>query len=219
MSQRKIKGVLIDMDGTLFNTELTSLFAWGAVGREFGLKIDKDFMISCIGLPTGVIEKNFYARFGEKTDYKKLRARKLEIMEDIVRQSGPDLKPGAPELLEYAREAGLKRALVTSTTLARARFNLDAGGMIDYFDDIITCEMIKNGKPNPDPYILGAGRLGLTPFDCAVIEDSENGVLSAAASGALTILVPDLVLSDRMKALADHRCDNLFDVIELLKTL
>ena len=51
MSQRKIKGVLIDMDGTLFNTELTSLFAWGAAGREFGLKIDKDFMLSCIGRP------------------------------------------------------------------------------------------------------------------------------------------------------------------------
>lgn len=214
---KKIRGVLVDMDGTLFDTELSSVFAWAVAGRELGVTLDRDFMIDIIGLPPATSERMYYERYGTKVDYEKLRTRKLRIMEDIVLKCGPEFKAGAREFVDYISSAGYKCALVTSTDRNRAVFNLKAAGMYEKFDEVITCEMIKRGKPAPDPFVLAAGRLGLTPFDCVAVEDSENGIISASESGAVTILVPDLILNDKMTALADYRAEDLFGVIEILK--
>ena len=219
MDNKKIKGVLLDMDGTLFDTETASIFSWGVAAREFNLDIDKDFMLGCIGLPTQDIAKRFYDRFGEDLDYSAFREYKLKVMADIIEHYGPSFKKGAHELLDYIKSEGLKCALATSTTYRRAKYNLEAGGIFDAFDVVITSEMIKNGKPFPDPYVLAAGRLGLTPFDCAVVEDSENGILAAAASGAVSILVPDIILNDRMIKTADYQCESLLNVIDIIKEI
>ena len=98
----KIKAVLFDMDGTLFDTETTSIFAWAVAGRKFGLDIPKDFMLSCIGLPTMDIAKKFYDRFGDTLDYDAFRAYKLKVMADIIEHDGPAFKDGVHEFLDLS---------------------------------------------------------------------------------------------------------------------
>ncbi len=217
--RKKIEAVLFDMDGTLYDTETASLFSWGAAARKFGLSIDKEFMMSCIGLPTQEIARKFYDRFGQELDYDAFRAYKLKIMADIIECEGVSFKPGVHEILSYVKKAGLKCALATSTTLSRAEYNLKAGGIYEYFDAVISGDMVKNGKPFPDVYVLAAGRLGLTPFDCLIVEDSENGILAARASGAVSVLIPDIILKDNMIEAADYKRDSLTDVIELIEEL
>ncbi|MBQ1974313.1 MAG: HAD family hydrolase, partial [Ruminococcus sp.] len=75
------------------------------------------------------------------------------------------------------------------------------------------------GKPAPDIYLFAANRLGVLPQACLALEDSPNGVRSAAAAGCKTVLVPDLDDPyEELKELLFAKAENLEAVIELLKS-
>ncbi len=61
------------------------------------------------------------------------------------------------------------------------------------FDTVLTLDDVTHGKPAPDLYLLAAARLGYAPEGCVAVEDSNHGVASAHAAGAITIMVPDMV--------------------------
>ena len=73
------------------------------------------------------------------------------------------------------------------------------------------------GKPNPDPFLVAAARLGADPHDCVALEDSHNGVRAAHAAGMMTIMVPDLLeATDEMRGLCITVAQTLHDVRALL---
>ncbi|MCU1406869.1 MAG: putative hydrolase [Glaciihabitans sp.] len=104
-------------------------------------------------------------------------------------RSGVDWRPGARELLQELREAGIPTALVTSSlrTLAEgvvATFDFPA------FDYIVAGDDVSINKPHPEAYLKAAALLGVDIAECVAIEDSIPGVTSAVASGAVTVGVP-----------------------------
>ena len=130
------------------------------------------------------------------------------------------LKPGTIEILTFARENKIPCAIATSTTSESAHKNLNSTGLLPYFDAVICGDMIDKGKPEPDIFEKAAQAIGLSAKECAVIEDSRNGIIGARASGALTFLVPDVVMPDEdMKKSADYIFNSLNDVTEKLRTL
>ena len=77
--------------------------------------------------------------------------------------------------------------------------------------------MCEKCKPEPDIYLLAADRIGVDIKECAVFEDSHNGIISASRSGAYAILIPDVVpVDDEMKAAADMTLSRLDDIIPYL---
>ena len=77
--------------------------------------------------------------------------------------------------------------------------------------------MVKRGKPAPDIYIFAAEQLGLKPEECIALEDSPNGVKSAAGAGCKTIMVPDLTEPDEeLQPLLHAKANSLSDVIRQL---
>ena len=215
---RAVRGVLFDMDGTLYDTESTSIFAWAVAGREYGLSIPRRFMVECIGLPTRDIEKKFYSELSRDIDYREFRARKLKVMSDIIESAGVDFKPGVHEVLACIKKLGLLSAVVTSTTTSRALYNLEAGGILKSFDTVVSGDMVKKGKPAPDCYILAAKKLGLKTSECLVAEDSRNGILAASAAGCVSVLIPDILEPDSdMLAAADYVKKDLTELAELLE--
>lgn len=216
----KIKGVLFDMDGTMFDTETMSMFGWAAAARKYNINISKDFMINCMGLTTDIIEDMFHDEFGADFDYTGLRKNKLRIMEELINADGVPHKEGLTQILEYTKKSDLKCAVVTSTTNKRAMFNIKKAGVLEYFDEIITGEMSEKSKPEPDIYIYAAEKLGLSPEECIVIEDSRNGILSAKSSGAISVLIPDIIpVDDDMLLAADYKCNNLIEVIDIIEKI
>lgn len=213
----QIKGVLFDMDGTMFDTETMSIYGWEAAAEKYGISITRDFMIGCMGLVTDAIRERFYDKYGRNFDYDAFRSDKLKIMEDVINKSGVPHKKGLTELLDYLKANGIKCAVATSTSHDRAMLNIERGKVLEYFDEIISGDMVEHGKPAPDIYILTAERLGLSPQECMVLEDSKNGIISAHLSGSAAVLIPDIIpIDEDMTAAADYMCDDLSQVIDLI---
>ena len=127
------------------------------------------------------------------------------------------VKEGAKEVLEYLKSHGYKIGMATSTPLDTVKDHLARTGMTDYFDTVVTGDMIQNGKPAPDIYLLAAERLGVSPEECVGVEDSLNGVRAIHAAGMRAVMIPDMIEpTPEVEGLCWKRCDTLLDIIPLL---
>lgn len=116
------------------------------------------------------------------------RSIKEELMENELAA-----KPFAVKALSVLKDHGFALGLATSSYRPVAERELEPFGMQAYFDSITCGDEIEHGKPAPDIYLLAAERLGMRPEECAVVEDSPNGVRAGAAAGMSVFLVPDTI--------------------------
>ena len=87
------------------------------------------------------------------------------------------------ELLDLLDDLQLPRAIATSSRHEDARHHLGAHGLHDRFHAIVAHGDYVQGKPNPDPFLKAADRLGVDPALCLALEDSHNGVRAASRAG------------------------------------
>ncbi len=106
--------------------------------------------------------------------------------------AGVDVKPGALELLGDLRADRVRVGLVTSSLRVIAQPVLDSVGR-DHFEIVVTGDDVVRTKPDPEPYLTAASLMLVDPTRCAVLEDSPNGVASAAAAGCRVVAVPSLL--------------------------
>ncbi len=127
-------------------------------------------------------------------------------------------KPGATELLDMLDAVGLKRAIATSSDHATANHHLQYVGWSGRFHAVVAHGDYQAGKPAPDPFLVAAARLGVAPGQCLALEDSHNGVRSAAAAGMMTVMVPDMLpATEEMRTLCVAIASDLFGVQRLLE--
>jgi HAD superfamily hydrolase (TIGR01509 family) len=111
----------------------------------------------------------------------------------VLADSELALKPGVLELLDVLDAHGLPRAIATSSSHRTVQHHLGQHGLAARFPTVVAKGDYVLSKPAPDPFLKAAERLGVDPADCLALEDSLNGVRSAAAAGMMTVMVPDLV--------------------------
>jgi HAD superfamily hydrolase (TIGR01509 family) len=92
--------------------------------------------------------------------------------------------PGAAELVATLDRWHLPWAVVTSADRRLAEARLGVAGIEPAV--LVTADDVTNGKPDPEGYLIAAGRLGVSPSDCLVVEDSEPGIAAGRAAGAVT---------------------------------
>jgi HAD superfamily hydrolase (TIGR01509 family) len=114
----------------------------------------------------------------------------LDGMTELMLARGVPVQPGARELLAEVAGAGIPRALVTSSARQIMAAVLAATGM--RFPVTVCGDDVRRTKPDPEPYLLAASRLGMPPPGCVVLEDSPNGVAAARAAGCPVIAVPSV---------------------------
>ena len=130
-----------------------------------------------------------------------------QISDEVVARLGQHYRARLP-LLPGAREAVERMArhwplgLASSSNRELIDLVLDVGGLARYFQVTVSSEEVARGKPAPDVYLEAARRLGAAPGRCAAIEDSQNGILSAAAAGMRVIAIPNPVFPPGADALA-----------------
>lgn len=133
-------------------------------------------------------------------------------------ENGLPVKPGAPQILKWLKEAGYAIGLASSTRSSSVYRYLEQSGLKGYFSVVITGDMIEHSKPRPDIYLMACDRLGVQPEEAYAIEDSPNGIRSAHAAGMCPIMVPDMIEPDEeMKWLSFLIRKDLFEVRDYLQ--
>lgn len=213
----KIKAVIFDMDGLLLDTEKLLVRFWVQAANEAGFPMTRENALSIRSLHRSFAVPYLKELFGEEFDYAKIRSRRMELMSDYLSKNPLELKPGAVELLTFLNERGLHTAIATATDMERTRDYLQRTGVLEKFDTLVSAAMVERGKPKPDIYIYAAKQLGLKPEECIALEDSPNGVRSAADAGCKTIMVPDLTPPDNeLSNIIFAKADSLCDVIGII---
>ena len=217
MDNMRIKAVLFDLDGTLTDTEKYYQKAWPEALRHFGYEVSDDFALEFRSLGRPFAPLRFREMFGEDFDYQAVREYRKLLVEDIIRENGIPLKPGARQILGWLRENGILTALVTANNFGRAERYLKKIDLFDCFDKIICANMVEKGKPAPDIYAYACRELKLDPGETFAVEDSPNGVTSAYLAGCNVIMVPDLTEPDEeLSRKLYRRVDELMDIKDLI---
>ena len=175
---RTFDAILFDMDGTLISSIAAVDRSWSQWAGEHGFDA-ATFRISH-GTPARTLVESLLP--AEAVDAALARINEIEIA-DV---DGVLLLPGAAELLAALPASAV--AIVTSCTRDLARARIVAAG-IDVPDVVVTADDVRNGKPDPEPFALGAARLGLDPTRCLVVEDAPAGLASGRAAGCATLAV------------------------------
>ncbi len=189
---RPVHAVVFDMDGLLIDTEPVVFRAMQATASDLGRELPFATFQRMVGLQHALGERILLEHFGEGFDLPSWSAEiSRRFREELA--AGIALKAGVVEILDLLDEVGLPRAIATSSTLQSVRQSLGPHGLVDRFHALVTRDVQTHGKPHPEPFLRAAEALGIDPRHCLALEDSHNGVRSAAAAGMMTVMVPDLL--------------------------
>jgi HAD superfamily hydrolase (TIGR01509 family) len=184
--------VVFDMDGLLFDTERLYRETFVVAADTGGHDVSSDVLDQTVGLPWTETRTLLLSYFGESFPFDEFQAKWLSRFWEIA-ESRPLLKPGALELLDMLDRRGLPCAIATSSSPRTVERHLKAHNLMGCFQTIVGHGDYKKGKPEPDPFLKAAERLGIEPHRCLALEDSYNGIRSASSAGMMTIMVPDLI--------------------------
>jgi beta-phosphoglucomutase family hydrolase len=238
-----IRACLFDLDGVLTQTATVHAAAWKEMFDEFlraraeqtgepfvAFDVAADYRRSVDGRPRHDGVRSFLASRGIELPegapddaatawtIRGLGNRKNELVLEMIHRLGVSTYEGSLRYVLAARDAGLRRAVVSASE--NTRDVLAAAGIEDLFeirvDGIVARERHLRGKPEPDTFLAAAGELGMLPAEAAVFEDALAGVAAGRAGHFGLVVGVDRV--GQAEALREHGADVVVsDLAELLE--
>lgn len=181
--------VIFDLDGVLIDSEGIWNRARIAVARENGGRWPPDAQRTMMGMSSLEWSRYMHEELGVALDPERIADTVVGRLEQLYREDVPVL-PGAREAV--AELAGCwPLGLASSANRPVIALVLELTDMAGDFAVTVSSEEVQHGKPAPDVYLEAARRLGIAAGACAAVEDSSNGLRSAAAAGMKVIAVPN----------------------------
>jgi HAD superfamily hydrolase (TIGR01509 family) len=183
------RAVVFDMDGLMFNTEeIYTLVGTEMLARR-GCEFHDELKDAMMGLRPQAAFEEMIRWHGLAETWEEMAAESNLIFVSLLDEYLAPM-PGLMELLGLLEEAGIPKAIATSS--GRELFDevFRRCDLRSRFQFILTAEDILRGKPHPEVYLSAARRFGVDPQQMLVLEDSRNGCIAAAAAGAFTVAVP-----------------------------
>ena len=215
----KMKAVLFDCDGLMFDTERVAQDMWRDIGRSYGVEIPDDLFVAI----TGVKDTRALTPYFETVPH-------LQDILDASRKKRFDLefwssfypdglnKKGLVALNQYLNENHIPCCVCSSSKKEYVETLLRTVSVPLHFDSIVGGDMVEHGKPDPDIFLLGASILGVEAENCLVLEDSKMGILAANRAGMHSCFIQDTIKpDDEMRENIEFEKDDLSQVIDLLE--
>jgi mannitol-1-/sugar-/sorbitol-6-phosphatase len=199
----RCSGLLFDMDGVLIDSTPAVARVWSGWAVQRGLDPDKVVHLAH-GRPSRTTIRELLPDADIDLEDREVERREIEDLDGVV------LLPGARQLLDSLPPD--RWAIATSCTRALAEVRLRAAGL-PIPANMITSTDVKIGKPDPEPYLKAAAKLGFAASDCVVVEDAPAGVRAGKAAGARVIaLLTTMPRRDLEDAGADWLLQNCADI-------
>ncbi|MCY1664414.1 HAD family hydrolase [Rhizobium sp. SL86] len=211
MLPRPPKAVIFDMDGLLLDTEILHRQSIISAAGSLNLPIGPSIYEGMLGRPWVSIAELLREHYGQDFDADGFRQIWLDHFHELA-ETRLEMKSGAAALLDILDALELPRALCTSSAHFQVEHHLGKLDLKQRFTHIVAHGDYPRGKPHPDPYLEAARRLGIAPADCLALEDSFNGIRSAASAGMMAVMVPDMLApTDEIRALCATVAESLHD--------
>lgn len=199
VTDRRFAAVLLDNDGTLIDSTPAVVRSWSTWAAEHD--VDLQGLAGYHGMPAGAIIDDVAPHLDREAALQRI----IDLEEADT--DGVRALPGAVAALTALADHA---AIATSATRRLALARLGAAGL-PVPEVLVTADDIVHGKPDPEPYLLAARKLGVDPAECLVVEDAPSGLRAARAAGCATLAV--LTTSSRDEVSADLVVGDLSDVV------
>ena len=192
--------VIFDMDGVIIDSEMVYRRGHMNAARLYGLPEDTMLEVSkrVTGVTIEMEHQTMIEAFGHLPQFDRDRVFRAcrQYFDYIVETGKMELKPGAEEILRFLKEQEVTLGLASSSPRDLIDKVLGRRGMLQYFDAVVSGDMVQCGKPDPEIFLRCAAELGIPEAEFGetfVIEDSYNGIRAAYAAGMRPVMVPDLL--------------------------
>jgi beta-phosphoglucomutase family hydrolase len=179
---------LFDCDGTIVDSMPLHYIAWTRALAEYGCtSFTEQIFYAMGGMPVADVVAELNRRDHLSIPIEEFAHRKEALYYELIHQLQP-----VPEVLEQIRlhHGRIPFAVVSGSTRESVVKSLDALGILSLFDTLVCAGDYARGKPDPEPFLLAATRLGVDPARCLVFEDAEVGIQAATAAGMSSIRIP-----------------------------
>jgi beta-phosphoglucomutase-like phosphatase (HAD superfamily) len=181
---KKAKGLIFDLDGTLADTMPIHYIAWKNAAARYGIDFSPDLFSQLAGIPLYPTVVKLNEIFGTNIDPKEMGDLKEAEFERNMHLT-PEIKVVTDLVRKY--HGILPMGIGTGGMRRLAVRTLEIIGMQDYFDVLVTSEDVQNYKPHPETFLKCAGLIGIEPVDCEVFEDGILGIQAAEAAGMMVV--------------------------------
>jgi beta-phosphoglucomutase family hydrolase len=180
------KAYLFDCDGTIADSMPLHYVAWSQALAERGCEFSEDLFYAWGGMSVAEIICALNKQRGLSMPVADVARRKEELYFVNLAQ----LK-AVPEVLEHiaASYGRIPLAVVSGSTRESVTASLTALHILDRFETLVCAGDYKKSKPDPEPFLIAARRLGVRPEECLVFEDADMGIEAATAAGMASVKV------------------------------
>jgi HAD superfamily hydrolase (TIGR01509 family) len=180
------KAYLFDCDGTIADSMPLHYVAWSRALAEWNCEFSEELFYAWGGMSVAGIIAALNEQRGLQMPADKVSMRK----EQLYYENLPQLK-AVPEVLDHieASHGKIRFAVVSGSTRDSVMASLEALQILDKFDTLVCAGDYQKGKPDPEPFLIAAERLGVAPEYCLVFEDSDMGIQAATIAGMKSVKV------------------------------
>ncbi|MEN2399839.1 HAD family phosphatase [Flavobacterium sp. MC2016-06] len=212
--------VIFDMDGVISHTNPFHAKAFEAFFHKYQIPhSEQEFEDHMYGKHNGYIMSHFFKRPIEGEELKKLEDEKEGMFREIYKEKVETI-PHYLEFLEELKSRNFKTAVATSAPRANRDLIINALNIADKMDSMMASEDVTSHKPNPEVYLKSAERVGVSPSDCIVFEDSFSGVTAGLNAGMKVVGVLSTHTKEQLPPCSfyinDYSEINVDKIIELL---